>query len=197
MRIPPCLDLSLAQTAGIGCRRPTGLARMALNQGSSPCSTPCATSPSTRPPSTLPDEPGSGLRARAAHHRLHLGALARAALARRHRRRMSGSRRRMCTTSSGAGAGLTPKAFLQAHHARQRQGAARRLRQRARRHLRGRPLGPGPAARSVRHPRGHDAGRLQGRRRRARHALRLPPLPLRRGDPRRDRARPRRPRLRR
>ncbi len=46
----------------------------------------------------------------------------------------------------------------------------------------------------------HEAmtpGDYKARRRRADAALRLPPLALRRGDPRRDRARPRRPRLRR
>ena len=64
-------------------------------------------------------------------------------------------------------------------HARPRARAAARFRERARRHLRGRPVRAGPAARPVRHPRGDVAGRMEGRRRRADAALRLPSLPVR------------------
>ena len=66
-------------------------------------------------------------------------------------------------------AGLTPKAFLQALTLDHARAAAARLRERARRDLRGRPVRAGPAARPVRHPRGDVAGRMEGGRRRAHH----------------------------
>ena len=73
--------------------------------------------------------------------------------------------------------------------------AVARFGERARRRLRRRPVGPEPAARPVRRPRGADAGRLSPRRPRTR--LRLSSLAVRRSDRRRRAARPRRPRLRR
>ena len=61
-------------------------------------------------------------------------------------------------------AGLSPKGLPSGCDAGSRAHASRRFRHRARRELRGRPFGAGPAARSFRHPRGHDARRLQGAR---------------------------------
>ena len=72
-------------------------------------------------------------------------------------------------------------------HHRARARTAAQFRERARRGLRRRALGPEPPARSLRHPRGADAGRLSARRPRA--ALRLPPFAVRRGDRRRRAAR--------
>ena len=73
-----------------------------------------------------------------------------------------------------------PKRFLQ-YVTLARQEAAGRGCERARRRARRRPVGPEPAARSVRHLRGDDARRVQG--------ARLPP-----GDPLGSARRPARPR---
>ena len=78
-------------------------------------------------------------------------------------------------------AGLTPKAFLQALTLDSARELLRDFGERARRGLRGRPVRPRPAARSVRHPRGDVARRMEGRRRRPDHHLRLPSLPVRHG----------------
>ena len=94
-------------------------------------------------------------------------------------------------------AGLTPKAFLQAltldHARRLLRDSASVLDASFEVGL----SGPGPAARPVRHPRGDVAGRMEVGRRRADHLLRLPPLPVRHRAGDGDRARARRPRLRR
>ena len=82
-------------------------------------------------------------------------------------------------------------------HAQPRARLAARLGERARHRLRGRPVRPGPAARSVRHARGDVAGRMEGGRRRSHHHLRLPSLPVRHGAGDDDAARARRPRARR
>ena len=49
-------------------------------------------------------------------------------------------------------AGLDPEGVLAGADARRRAAIAARFRERARRELRGRPLGPRPPARPVRHP---------------------------------------------
>ena len=94
-------------------------------------------------------------------------------------------------------AGLTPKAFLQALTLDNARKLLRDSRERARRDLRGRPLRPRPAARPVRHPRGDVAGRMEIRRRRPDHLLRLPPLAVRHRAGDGDAARACGPRLRR
>ena len=93
-------------------------------------------------------------------------------------------------------AGLTPKGFLQALTLDHARATAARFRERARCLLRGGPVGPGTAARSVRHPRGDVAGRMEGRRRRADDPLRLPPVAIRHRAGDGDAARACGPRLR-
>src|SRR5262245_52562830 len=92
-------------------------------------------------------------------------------------------------------AGITPKAFLQAitlDHAR------RLLRDSASVLDATLEVGlAGPAARSLRHPRGDVAGRMENRRRRIDHLLRLPPLAVRLRAGHGDRARASGTRLRR
>ena len=137
------------------------------------------------------------LRHRAPRHRVHLRALA---------RRSPRSRRSPTPPASPPTelhhlfrrwAGLTPKAFLQAltldHARRLLRNSASVLDASFEVGL----SGPGPAARSVRHPRGDVAGRMEVGRRRADHPLRLPPLAVRHRAGDGDRARARRPRLRR
>ena len=86
-------------------------------------------------------------------------------------------------------AGLTPKAFLQAltlDHARR---LLREFGERARCIVRSRALRTGAAARSVRHPRGDVAGRMEIGRRRPDYLVRAPPLAVRHGAGDGDRAR--------
>ena len=82
-------------------------------------------------------------------------------------------------------------------HPRQRAQSSARFRERARRLLRGRAVRPRPAARSVRHPRGDVARRMEDRRRRADDLLRLPSRRVRHRAGDGDGARPLRARVRR
>ena len=66
-------------------------------------------------------------------------------------------------------------------HARPRAQTPARIAERARCELRGRPFGRRAAARPVRRPRGDVAGRMEERRRRTDHLLRLPSLAVRHG----------------
>ena len=122
--------------------------------------------------------------------------LAHTARDRRHRR--SRRRQRHRAASSVPALGRADAEGLPAGaHARPCARAAARIRERARYHLRGRPVGTGAAARSVRHPRGDVAGRMEVGRRRADHPLRLSSLAVRHRAGHGDRARTGRARLRR
>ena len=109
----------------------------------------------------------------------------------------SGSQPRALPEAVQALVRAQPQGIRAGDHRRPRAQPARRLGQRARRGLRGRPVRRQPAARSVRLARGHDARRLQAPRRGPGDGLRLPRLAVRRGAADGDRARPRRPGLRR
>ena len=138
---------------------------------------------------------GIRLRHRAPRHRLHLRALARAARDRRDR-----ARRRRHADRTASPVPPLGRAHAQGvpagADARPRPPAAARFGERARRLVRGRAVGPGPAARSVRHARGDVAGRMEDGRGGADHLVRLPPLAVRHRAGDGDRARPCRPGLR-
>ena len=138
---------------------------------------------------------GRRLRHRPPRHRVHLRALARAA---RNRRDRAGRRRQRHRTASPVSPlGRTHAEGVPAGaDARPRPAAAARFGERARRLVRGRAFGPGPAARSVRHARGDVARRMENRRRRLDGLLRLSPLAVRHRAGDGDRPRARRARLR-
>ena len=86
-------------------------------------------------------------------------------------------------------AGISPQALRPVPHAGLRQGAARSIRLDPGCHLRRGPLGPGPAARPLRHLRGDEPRRLQATRRGRGYRLGRASEPLRPLLRRADRAR--------
>ena len=74
---------------------------------------------------------------------------------------MSAFRPRICTMCFGAGRGSRPRLSCRPITLDHAARSAARFRQRARHRLRGRAFRPGAPARSVRHPRGDDARRLE------------------------------------
>ena len=139
---------------------------------------------------------GGRLRHRAPRHRPYPRPLARAARNRHHR----GSRRRQRHRPASSVPPLVradAEGLPAGAHAQPRARTAALVGERAGDLLRGRPVRPRPAARSVRHARGDVAGRMEGRRRRPHHQLRLPSLPVRHGAGDDHAARPGRPRARR